>query len=143
MHFPTTLSGAIRFAPGQTLAITGSVVSKNWSVADSSLRAQGAPGARNTLEISGGIELVRDAKRPNKYPLRIGAWSTTLPFLLAADPQPRETGFSLGSGRRFAADRGGFDFAIARVTRSQGVGYTESAWLVTIGLSVRPGGLTP
>lgn len=143
VHFPTTLAGAIRVTPGQRLSISASVLSKNWSVADSSLRAQGAPGAMNTLEATGGIELVRDIKRPNKYPLRLGAWSTTLPFLLASDPQPRETGFSIGSGRRFAADRGGFDVAIARVTRSQGAGYTESGWLVTIGLSVRPGGLTP
>jgi hypothetical protein len=143
VHFPTTLAGAIRITPGQLLSFSGSVVSKNWSVADSSLRAQGAPGAMNTLEVSGGIELVRDFKRPNKYPLRVGAWTTTLPFLLSSDGQPRETGFSIGSGRRFAADRGGFDFAIARVSRSQGTGYTESAWVVTIGLSVRPGGLTP
>ena len=143
VHLPTTLAGAVRLNPGQRLSITASVISKNWSVADSSLRAQGAPGAMNTFEASGGIELVRDIKRPNKYPLRLGVWSTTLPFLLATSPQPHETGFSFGSGRRFAADRGGFDFAIARVMRSQGTGYSESAWLVTIGLSVRPGGLTP
>lgn len=143
VRMPTTISGAIRLSPSSRLSIMGTVISRNWSVADSSLKAQGAPGARNTFEMNGGIELVRDAKRPNKYPLRLGVWRSTLPFLLGSDPQPNETGFSIGSGRRFAADRGGFDFALQRVRRTQGSAFTESAWMVTIGLSVRPGGLTP
>lgn len=143
VRLPTTLGGAIRISPSPRISIMASAISRNWSVADSSLVAQGAPGARNSFEFSGGIEVTRDLKRPNKYPLRIGFWNATLPFLLANDPQPSERGFSIGSGRRFAADRGGFDIAVSRVSRSQGSAYTESAWLVTIGLSVRPGGLTP
>ena len=143
VKLPTTLAGAIRLTPNPRVSLMASVLSRNWSVADSSLLAQGAPGARNTFEINGGIELFRDLKRPNKYPLRLGAWNATLPFLLASDVQPTEHGLSIGTGRRFAADRGGFDFAIARVWRSQGSSYRETAWLVTVGLSVRPGGLTP
>jgi len=143
VRMPTTVSAALRLTPSPRFSLTASGSSRNWSVADSSLKSQGAPGARNTTEFTGGIELYRDLKRPNLYPLRLGFRTATLPFLLASDPQPKESSFSIGTGRRFAADRGGFDLAVQRVSRSQGSGYTETAWLVTIGLSVRPGGLTP
>jgi hypothetical protein len=143
VQLPTTLSAGIHLTPSKRLSISGSVISRNWSVADSSLVAQGAPGARNTMEVNGGIELVRDTRRATKYPLRLGVRYATLPFLLAADPQPREYGFSIGTGRRFAADRGGFDIAVQHLWRSQGSGYAEAATLITFGISVRPGGLTP
>jgi hypothetical protein len=143
VQMPATISGALRLTPGARFSIMASGTSRNWSVADSSLTSQGAPGARNTVEFNGGLELYRDLRRPNKYPLRLGFHYATLPFLLASDPQPSEISFSIGTGRRFAADRGGFDIALQRVSRSQGSSYTETAWLVTVGLSVRPGGLTP
>jgi hypothetical protein len=140
---PTTISGAIRLTPSKRFSVMGSVIRRNWSVSDSSLVAQGAPGAANTLEMNGGVEIYRDRLRANRYPLRLGARYATLPFLLVASRQPSEYSFSVGTGRRFAADRGGFDIAVEHVWRSQGSGYAETAWVVTIGLSVRPGGLTP
>lgn len=143
VRLPTTLSGGIHLIPSRRFAISGSVISRNWSVADSSLLTQGAPGARNTFEVNAGIEIFRDARRQTKFPIRLGARYATLPFLLAADPQPKEYGFSIGTGRRFANDRGGFDLAVQHVWRSQGANYTESATLITFGISVRPGGLTP
>lgn len=143
IRLPVTMSAGAHLIPSRRLGISASVTSRNWSVADSSLLSQGAPGARNTFEVNGGIEFFRDAKRHTKYPLRIGARYTTLPFLLASDPQPKEYGFSIGTGRRFAADRGGFDIAIQRVWRSQGSSYTESSTQIVFGISVRPGGLTP
>lgn len=143
VQLPTTMSAGVHFIPSQSVAFSGSVISRNWSVADSSLLAQGALGARNTFEVNGGIEIFRDAKHPTRYPLRLGARYTTLPFLLAADPQPSEYGFSIGTGRRFANERGGIDLALQHVWRSQGSSYTESATLITFGITVRPGGLTP
>ncbi len=140
---PTTLSAGLRYTPSRKLAITGSVISRNWSVADSSLLSQGAPGARNTFEVNAGVELFRNLLRPTKYPLRLGVREATLPFLLTSEPQPKEFGLSIGTGRRFAQDRGGFDIAVEHVWRSQGAGYSESATMVTIGISVRPGGLVP
>ncbi len=140
---PTTWSAGIHFIPNRRLSFSGSVISSNWSVADSSLVAQGAPGALNTFEANGGVEIVRDPKRVTKWPLRLGVRYTTLPFLLAPSPQPIEYGFSIGTGRRFAADRGGFDIAVQHLWRSQGSLYTETATLITFGISVRPGGLTP
>jgi hypothetical protein len=140
---PTTWSAGIHFIPNRRLSFSASVISNNWSVADSSLVAQGAPGALNTFEVNGGVEIVRDAKRATRWPLRLGARYATLPFLLIPSPQPVEYGFSVGTGRRFAADRGGFDITVQHLWRSQGRLYTETATLITFGISVRPGGLTP
>ena len=44
---------------------------------------------------------------------------------------------SLGSGARFAAQRAGLDVALERVWRSAG-DYSESAWVLSVGVSVRP-----
>jgi hypothetical protein len=140
---PTTWSAGIHFIPSPRLSISGSVISRDWSVADSSMVAQGAPGARNTFEANAGVEIVRDAKRATKWPLRLGVRYATLPFLLAPDPQPVEYGLSVGTGRRFASDRGGFDITVQHLWRSQGSLYTETATTITFGISVRPGGLTP
>lgn len=138
---PTTLSAAFRVAPTHRYAISASVMSRNWSVADSSLVAQGSTGAANTFEANLGVEVYRDLGRPLKYPLRFGVRYATLPFELLPSPQPHEYGFSIGTGRRFAQDRGGFDIAIEHVWRSQTSAYTESATMITLGLSVRPMGL--
>jgi hypothetical protein len=135
---PTTITAGIRAAVTSRLSLVASGITRNWSVADSDIQAEGAPGARNTVGVNGGIELIRNARQPLKYPLRLGAHYTTLPFLLVSDPQPHEFGVSLGTGRRFAADRGGFDIAIERIWRSQGSGYTEGATVITVGISVRP-----
>ncbi|MGH7582433.1 MAG: hypothetical protein ACREL5_04310 [Gemmatimonadales bacterium] len=134
---PTTVAAALRLAPSRRLAISAAVTLENWSVADSSLRAQGAPGARNSRELNAGLEFFRDTRRPLKYPIRLGVRYSTLPFLLTTQ-QPSEFGIAVGTGRRFAQERGGFDIAIEHVWRSGGVGYHESATLITVGISVRP-----
>ncbi len=140
---PNTIDVALRVIPSPRLALSVSGISRNWSVADSSLVAQGSPGARNTVELNAGLELFRDVGRPLKYPLRLGARWATLPFELIDAPQPHEYGFSIGTGRRFAQDRGGFDITVEHLWRSQGSQYTESATVITFGISVRPGGVTP
>ena len=143
VSLPTTLSGAIRVTPIRSVALMASATARNWSVANASLVSQGAPGALNTVELTSGLEWYRDLRRPLKYPLRLGVRYTELPFLLVSGTQPNEYGVSIGTGRRFAAERGGFDIAVEHVWRSQGSGYSESATLITFGISVRPGGLTP
>ncbi|HEY4322140.1 MAG TPA: hypothetical protein VGM77_13315 [Gemmatimonadales bacterium] len=137
------ISGAIRITPSPRLQLSGSITASNWSRADSSLMAQGSPGSANTVEENFGIEIFRDMRRPLKYPIRLGVRNTTLPFLLIADGQPKEFGVSIGTGRRFAQERGGFDIAIQHVWRSQGAAYHENATIITFGISVRPGGITP
>jgi hypothetical protein len=140
VRLPTTIGGALRLGLTPRATFSGSVMSRNWSVADAGIVDQGAIGARNTMEYAAGLELVSSLRRPARFPLRLGAHYSTLPFLLdPSDPQPHEYGFSIGTGRRFAAERGGFDLALEHVWRSQGGAYTESATLLTFGISVRPG----
>ncbi len=142
-RLPTTLSGALRYTPTRKWSLSAAVVQRNWSVADSGVVAQGASGARNTLDLSAGLEYYRNPARQSKLPVRLGVRHATLPFLLDTGAQPSEWDVSIGTGLRFAADRGGFDLALERVHRSEGSSYTENGWQLTIGISVRAGGVTP
>ncbi len=143
VRLPTTLSAAVRYTVHRRWSLSADVVSRNWSVADSGVVAQGAPGARNTVEYSFGLEYFRNPAHATRLPLRLGYRHASLPFLLDGDTQPSEWDASIGTGFRFAADRGGFDLALERVHRAAGSLYTESGWQLSIGISVRAGGVTP
>ncbi len=140
---PVSLSGDIRYLFRTGMSASAQVTSRNWAVADAGLKAAGGIGANNTLEVSGGVEMVRNVRHPANWPLRLGARRTTLPFLLLPGDQPTETGFSIGTGRRFSADRGGFDISLEHLTRSASAGYRETAWVLSFGISVHAGGYTP
>lgn len=124
---------------GTGLNLAGQFTYRTWSGANSDLLEQGGAGARNTVELKGGLEWLPDPRRPWWRPLRIGARYAELPFLLegVAD-QPHEFGITIGSGARFAAQRGGIDVALERVWRSAGDPYHESGWHLVIGVSLRP-----
>jgi hypothetical protein len=136
---PMTISGAARLHLSRSLDLAGSVTLRNWSRADAGLVGAGAVGSRDTKEYSAGVELFSDARRTAHKPLRLGVRYADLPFLLDATGQPDELGLSIGTGVRFARDLGGLDLAVERVKRTQGSGYSETAWQVTLGISVRPG----
>ena len=140
---PVTLSGDARYLLRTGMSASVQVTSRNWAVADQGVKAAGGIGADNTLEMSGGLELVRNIRHPANWPIRLGARHTTLPFLLLPGDQPKETGFSIGTGRRFSADRGGFDISLEHLTRSASAGYRETAWVFSFGISVHAGGFTP
>jgi hypothetical protein len=140
---PVTLSGDLRYLVRTGMSVSAQVMSRNWAVADAGLKTSGAIGADNTLEMSAGVEVVRNVRHPDNWPLRVGVRHTTLPFLLLAGDQPKETGFTVGTGRRFSADRGGFDVSLERLTRSASAGYRETAWVFTFGISIHAGGFTP
>lgn len=111
---------------------------RTWSVADSFLVANGAAGARNTLDLSAGAEYVTTVGRPGMLPVRLGVRRATLPFLTEPDRQPSEFAVSGGSGFRFARDRGGIDASVERYWRRDDTGRTESGWLLYFGASIRP-----
>ncbi|MEP7325125.1 MAG: hypothetical protein ABI836_04180 [Gemmatimonadota bacterium] len=139
VDLPYTVGAALQFVPTPSLSLSSQVMYRSWSGANDDLVAQGGAGARNTLELSGGAEFVPDPKRPWRRPIRIGIRYARLPFLLeGVNDQPHEMGISLGSGIRFAGQRGGLDVALERTWRSAGSDYKERAWLLVIGLSVRP-----
>ncbi|MEP6589791.1 MAG: hypothetical protein ABJC19_01295 [Gemmatimonadota bacterium] len=143
IKLPLTLAGAVRFRVHRGIELTGAVTERNWSTADAGLRAVGGVGADNTLELNGGVEILRNLRRPAQKPVRLGVRYTKLPFLIAPGVQPTEWGLSAGTGVRFAGDRGGVDFALERFQRSQGSEYRERGWTLSVGVSVRAGGFRP
>jgi len=50
----------------------------------------------------------------------------------------KEYGVTAGSGYSFAADRAALDLSVERVWRSQDAQFNEHAWIVTVGVTVRP-----
>jgi hypothetical protein len=45
---------------------------------------------------------------------------------------------SLGTGMRFGQERGGIDLTGEHVWRSEGTAYSETAFVIGIGISLRP-----
>jgi hypothetical protein len=110
---------------------------RTWSGANSDLLDEGAPGAKNTVEVALGAEYVGDPRRPFRRPLRLGVRYGTLPFPILGGPQPKEFAASLGTGARFAQQRGGVDVGLEYFRRTAG-DYSENGFLVTVGVAVRP-----
>lgn len=137
VDLPWTLSGAARLRVGQRLAVSGMIATQNWSVASPGVEALGGVGARNTIEVAGGLELIRNQRRPEQLPIRLGVRHAELPFLLAQGSQPRELGVSVGTAFRFGGDRGGADLTLERIRRTQGGEYSETAWQLSVGVSLR------
>jgi hypothetical protein len=139
VDLPYTVAAGLQFRVSPRLLTAGQATYKTWSGANSDLLAQGGSGARNTVELNGGFEWTSDPRRPWHRPLRLGVRYAQLPFLLSnTGDQPSEFGVSLGSGARFAGQRGGIDVAIERNWRKAGTGYSETGWMLVLGISVRP-----
>jgi hypothetical protein len=137
VDLPWTLSAGLRYRLSDRLAASGMVQTQNWSVANDGVVGLGGLAARNTIEVAGGLELVRSVRRPEHLPIRVGVRHTQLPFLLVEGSQPRELAVAVGTGLRFARDLGGIDLALERVQRSQGSEFSEGAWQLSVGVSLR------
>ena len=87
-------------------------------------------------------EWFRNRRRAAHLPFRLGVRYAQLPYLLVQGQQPTELGIAAGTGLRFAGDRGGVDLSLERVTREQGPSYRETAWIFSLGMSVRTGGFS-
>lgn len=137
VDLPYTFGLGLKYRLASRLELGTQGIFRTWSGANSDLLAEGAPGARNTLEISFGGEYVGDPKRPFRRPIRFGARYASLPFPLSNGSQPDEFAISLGSGARFAQDRAGIDVALEQIWRSAAE-FSERAFVVTVGVTVRP-----
>lgn len=137
IDLPYSFGVGLRWQPAPQFDLATQGIVRTWSGANSDLLEQGGVGAENTLEIAAGAEYTPDPKRPFRRPLRFGARYARLPFPLTPGGQGHEFGVSAGSGLRFAQRRGGIDLALEHVWRSEG-SYSERAFIVTLGVSVRP-----
>jgi hypothetical protein len=137
IDLPYTFGLGIRWQPSPKLDLATHTIVRTWSAANSDLLQQGGIGAENTFEVAAGAEFTPDVKRPFRRPLRLGAHYARLPFPLVPGQQGHEFGVSAGTGMRFAQQRGGIDLTLEHIWRSEGV-YSERAFLVSLGMSVRP-----
>jgi hypothetical protein len=137
VDLPWTLSAGLRYRLTDRIAVSGLLLTQNWSVANDGVVGLGGLAARNTVEVAGGLEMIRSVRRPEHLPIRLGVRHTQLPFLLVEGSQPRELAVAVGTGLRFARDLGGVDLALERVQRSQGSDYSEGAWQLSVGVSLR------
>jgi hypothetical protein len=93
--------------------------------------------ARNSWDTSVGIEATGPALGSIPLSFRAGVRQRDLPFP-ADGHQVRESSFSGGMGMTLANGRALFDFAAVHSARSAGIAITESAWTVSMGLTIRP-----
>jgi len=135
---PVTLAGGVRVQFGDQLLVAGGATYRTWSSADEDIVNQGGIGSVSTTEVNVGLEYLRDPRRPNNLPLRLGFYRARLPFPVIRGQNISETGISIGTSKRFVADRAGFDIALGEVWRKGGAGFSERATLLTFGISVRP-----
>jgi hypothetical protein len=138
IDLPLSLGGAARLRVSPKLHAGGHVLYRRWGSADEDLRALGGTGSFNTVEAAGGLEFTPDPRRPFRRPIRLGVRYAQLPFPLTPGEQPTEFGVTLGSGFSFAQDRAVVALAVERAWRDQSDAYSETAWIVTAGVTVRP-----
>lgn len=137
VSLPLTIAGGARYRVSDRMAIAGSVTSRDWARANAGIVDLGGVGAEGTLDVAGGVEIIRNVRRPEHLPIRVGIRRAELPFLLQTGAQPTELGLAIGTGFRFSQDLGGIDLALERVRRTQGDAITETAWQFSLGVSLR------
>jgi hypothetical protein len=140
VDLPYTIAAGAQIRGSRRLTVALSGAYRTWSGANSDLLAQGGVGSRNTAEVSAGGEFIRNLRRPTNLPVRLGFRYAELPFPVVTGSRPKEFGISVGTGTRFAQERGGVDLALEQVWRSEGSGYKERAFTFLLGLSIRPYG---
>ncbi len=139
IDLPLLVGGGIRYAAHSRLRLAGHLLHRGWTKANESIEELGGLGARNAMEAAGGLEWATSSSNVTRWPLRLGAHYATLPFPLQAGGEGQEKGVSVGTGGLFGlGGRGSFNVALARVWRSEGAALRESAFLLSVGFSVRP-----
>ena len=135
---PLTFAGGIQVSAGDRLTLAGHGLYRNWSVADESIKDRGGLGADNAAEAAFGLEWIRNARRPYKFPIRAGVRYAQLPYPVVDGSKGSEIQLSLGTGFRFTANRGSVDLAIERAWRDDGAAFKEKTFMFTFGVGIRP-----
>ena len=132
---PNRFGAGVRFdgLPGASFAI--SVERTEWS----SLGAlsQTSLTANDTWEVGAGLEMTGPRFRTVPTLLYLGYRMRDLPFSVGGEVVP-ERFFSGGAGIPIAGPRVIFDLAIQNAKRGPVLGVAETAWIVSMGFTVRP-----
>lgn len=132
---PNRLGAAVRFDgfPGASLAV--SVERTEWSALGE--LAQTSLTANDTWETGVGLEMTGPRLGASPALLYLGYRSRDLPFSVAGEVVPEKL-YSAGAGLPLSGPRVVLDIAVQRATRGPVAGISESAWIVSLGFSVRP-----
>ncbi len=127
------LSAAFLGIRGTSIAVR--TAKDQWS----DLRGLGSPGLRITdaWDSSVGADVLGPRFSGRSLQLRAGARWRTLPFGVGTS-DVTERSVSFGAGTLLARGRAAIDLAGIRATRDAGLTTTESAWTLSVGLTVRP-----
>jgi hypothetical protein len=137
LNLPRSLGAGVRWQAARGLVIAGHVLTQTWSRLDADLKARGGVGAVNTVAVAGGLEWFRSATRPGRLPIRAGVRWGRLPFPVEDGAEGgSELAIALGTGFRFAGDRGSVDLAVERIWRDEGV-FRERAFALKLGIGIR------
>lgn len=132
---PNSYSAALRFdgIPGASLAVRAERTL--WS----SLSTLGSASAKavDTWDYSIGLEATATPGRAAPILYRAGYRDRGLPFV-ANGKAIKERSITTGASLPLSGSRAGLDFAVWRAVRSGAVTTDESAWVISIGLTVRP-----
>ncbi|HEX9565309.1 MAG TPA: hypothetical protein VF981_15115 [Gemmatimonadaceae bacterium] len=132
---PSRFGAAVRFdgVPGASLAV--SVERTAWSTLGD--LAQTDLVANDAWELGVGLEMTGPRMGTTPSQLYVGYRSRDLPFSVAGEIVP-ERFYSAGAGLPLSGPRVVLDLALQRATRGPVAGVSESAWIVSLGFTVRP-----
>jgi hypothetical protein len=135
---PVTLAAGAQWA-SRRLVLGGHLLWRGWSVQDDYLIASGGTGASDTFEATLGGQLASSRRQPGRWPLRLGARWSALPYPIALGGDAgSEFGVSIGTGAVFSGGRATLDLAVERTWRSEGSAYRERSFMATFGVGIRP-----
>lgn len=137
-ELPWTFAGGLQYQLKGRGTVSAEFTYTTWADANQELLANGGTGAENSLDAALGVELTTSGRQPSKFPLRFGVRSRKLPFPLTPGVQPSEFSVAVGTGGRFAKNHAAADVALQRLWRSDDSGFSEDAWVLTFGLTLKP-----
>ena len=132
---PNRLGIAARFDAISGLALMLSADRTEWSKMNG--LGSATADARDAWEYGAGAELTGQRSRNAAWTYTVGYRQRDLPFL-AAGSVVRERFISGGTSIPIAGPRATLDLTLQRATRSAPIAASERAWLVSVGLTVRP-----
>jgi hypothetical protein len=134
-NVPPRAGAELRYSgvAGLSLAVRGDW--EGWSKMDG--LGSSAVDATDSWEWSAGADIVGPKLGSQSTVLRVGALTHLLPFR-ADGALVRENAVSGGIGIPVRFDQATIDLAVQRAFRSAAIDVSESAWTVSVGLTVRP-----
>lgn len=138
VSLPWSFAGSAQYQLGGRATLNAQAEYSTWSEANAELLSVGGTGASSTLRASFGAEITTTSGKPGMWPLRLGVRTAQLPFPLTQGGQATEVAVAGGSGFRFGKGHAAVDLALERVWRSEDGGFSEKAWIFSLGVILKP-----